>query len=213
MIPHLRHLEAVSAASFYWICYHVLMQKLHCYVDENGADLGSRIFIVSVVVLGADRDELFTVCEQLEQVSKKGKFKWGKAQHSRRVDYLRRIFADPRFKGNLRYSVFQKPTNYDVATIMAIAKAVQWKKPAEGYTALVWVDGLSKTKRHEYGSELRKLGVPTRKVQGVAKDENNSLTRLADTIAGFVRDVLDGDWGEIRQLFDEARRREILIEV
>jgi len=189
------------------------MQKLYCYVDENGADISSKIFIVSVVVLAAGRDQLLTVCEQLEQVSKKGKFKWGKAQHSRRMDYLRRIFADPRFKGNLRYSVFQKPTNYDIATIMAIAKAVQFRKPAEGYTTLVWVDGLSKTKRHEYGSELRKLGVPTSKVQGVAKDENNSLTRLADAIAGFVRDVLDGDRGEIRQLFDEARRREILIEV
>lgn len=190
-----------------------MTKKLYCYVDESGADLGSRIFIVSVVVSGADRDQLLTVCEQLEQLSKKGKFKWGKAQHSRRMDYIRRVFADPRFKGNLRYCVFQKPTNYDLATIMAIAKAVQWKKPADVYTTLVWVDGLSKTKRHEYGSELRKLGVPTQKVQGVTKDENNSLTRLADTIAGFVRDVLDGDRGEIRQLFDEGIRREILIEV
>jgi hypothetical protein len=189
------------------------MQKLYCYVDENGVDSGSRIFIVSVVILATSRDELFTVCEQLEQVSKKGKFKWGKARHDRRLDYLRRVFADPRFKGNLRYSVFRKPTDYDLATIMGIAKAVQWKKPDEGYTTLIWVDGLSKAKRHEYGSELRKLGIPISKVQGVVKDENNSLTRLADAVAGFVRDVLDGDAGEIRQLFDEARRKEILIEV
>jgi hypothetical protein len=96
---------------------------------------------------------------------------------------------------------------------MGIAKAVQWRKPVEDYTTLIWVDGLSKTKQHEYGSELRKLGISTSKVRGVVKDENNSLTRLADAIAGFVRDVLDGDTGEIRQLFDEARQREILIEV
>jgi hypothetical protein len=189
------------------------MQKLYAYVDENGADAGSQFFTVAVVILSANRDQLLLVCEELEQLSKKGKLKWGKAQHVRRMDYLRRIFADPRFKGALRYSVFQKPTNYDLATIMGIAKAIQWRKPIEGYTALIWIDGLSKNKRHEYSSELRKLGVFTKKVQGVAKDENNSLTRLADAIAGFVRDVLDGNQGDIKQLFEEARSKEYLIEI
>lgn len=39
-----------------------------------------------------------------------------------------------------------------MATIMGIAKAIHFKEPKE-YTTLVYVDGLSKNKRQEYGSE------------------------------------------------------------
>ncbi len=189
------------------------MQKFYCYVDENGQDTKGRIFIVAVVVLGSERDELLGACEQLEQDTKKGKFKWGKAEHSRRIEYLHRIFAEGRLKGSLRYSVFHQTTDYDMATIVAIAKAVHSGKPKTPYTTLIYVDGLSKTKRHEYSRELRKLGIPTRKVQGVAKDENNALTRLADAIAGFVRDVLDGAEGDLQDLYAEAKRKGALIEV
>lgn len=76
-----------------------------------------------------------------------------------------------------------------------------------------FVSVLSKTKRQKYGSESRKLGVPTRKVQGVNKDENNALIRLADAIAGFIRDVMEGDRGEICQLHKEASKNGWLIEV
>ncbi len=73
---------------------------------------------------------------------------------------------------------------------MAIAKVVHAVKQPGRFTTLVYVDGLKKTKRLHYGSELRKLGISTRKVQGVTKDENNALVRLADAIAGFVMDAL-----------------------
>ena len=32
------------------------MQKLYCYVDETGQDVGSEVFIVSVLVAEEDRD-------------------------------------------------------------------------------------------------------------------------------------------------------------
>lgn len=54
---------------------------------------------------------------------------------------------------------------------------------------------------------------PSRKVQGVTKDENNSLTRLADAIAGFVRDALDKEGEDMEKLFKEAIKEESLIEV
>lgn len=187
-------------------------QKLYCYVDESGQDTKGDIFIVSIVVTGKERDDLLRVCEDIEEKSGKGKFKWGKAEHNRRMDYMRRIFSSKIFKGKLRYTVYKEQVNYDMATIMGIAKAVHFKEPKE-YTTLVYVDGLSKNKRQEYGSELRKLGVPTRKVQGVTKDENNSLTRLADAIAGFVRDVLDKEGEDMEKLFKEAIKEESLIEV
>jgi len=189
-----------------------LKQKLYCYVDENGQDTKGDIFIVSIVVTGKERDELLDLCEEIEEKSGKGKFKWGKAENKRRLEFIKQIFSNKNFKEKLRYSVYHNQVNYDMATIIGIAKAVHFKEPKE-YSTCVYVDGLSKNKRQEYGSELRKLGIPTRKVQGVNKDENNALIRLADTIAGFVRDIMDGEKGEIKDIFNKAIREGGLIEI
>lgn len=187
-------------------------QKLYCYVDETGQDTKGNIFIVSVVVTGKERDELLDLCEKIEEESSKHKDKWGRAKYIRRINYISRVFSNKLFKGKLRYSIYHEQPSYDLATIIGIAKAVHFKEPEE-YTTLVYVDGLSKNKRQEYGSELRKLGVPTRKVQGVTKDENNALIRLADAVAGFVRDVIDGEKGEIQELFKNATQNGFLIEI
>ncbi len=188
-------------------------QKIYCYVDESGQDTKGDIFIVSIVVTGKERDELLQLCEEIEKKSGKGKFKWGKAENKRRLEYLKYIFSSRHFRGKLRYSVYREQVNYDMATIVGIAKAVHFKEPPEGYSALIYIDGLSKTKRHEYGSELRKLGIHTKKVQGVSKDENNALTRLADAIAGFVRDVLTKKDAGAEKLFNEAVKNDSLVEV
>lgn len=111
-------------------------QKLYCYVDENGQDTKGDVFIVSVVVTGKERDELLTLCEEIEVDSGKGKFKWGKSEHNRRMEYLKRIFSTKSFKGKLRYTVYKEQVNYDMATIMGITKAVHFKEPKE-YTTLV----------------------------------------------------------------------------
>ncbi|MBI2085955.1 DUF3800 domain-containing protein [Candidatus Daviesbacteria bacterium] len=187
-------------------------QKLYCYVDESGQDTKGDVFVVSIVVTDKERDELLNLCEEIEKDSGKGKFKWGKAEHNRRLNYMKRVFSCKVFRGKLRYTVYKEQVNYDMATIMGIAKAIHFKEPHE-YTTLVYVDGLAKSKRQEYGSELRKLGVPTRKVQGVSRDENNSLTRLADAIAGFVRDVLNKEAEDSEKLFKEAIKEESLVEV
>ena len=188
--------------------------KLYAYVDESGQETEGRLFIVSVViVLGSEKDDLFIACEQYEKESRKDKFKWGKAEHRRRMDYLRKIFADKRFKGKLRYSVFRGTKGYDVSTVDGIARAVSWDKTIGEYAAVVYVDGLGKAKRHEYGKGLRMRGIAVHKIMGVTKDENNAMVRLADAVAGFVRDVLDGETGEIRTLYEVAVRSGMLVEV
>lgn len=185
-------------------------QKLYCYVDENGQDTKGDIFIVSVVVTGQERDELLKLCEEIEIKSGKQKDKWGRAKPKRRLDYIKLVFSNKNFKGKLRYSIYRDQINYDMTTIVGIAKAIHYKEP-EQYTSIIYVDGLKKTKRHEYGSELRKLGISTHKVQGVKKDENNALIRLADALAGFVRDVMDGGKEEL-SIFKDAKKNGSLIE-
>ena len=189
------------------------MQKLYCYVDETGQETTGEIFIVSVVVIGKERDELLKLCEELEAISEKRKDKWGAAKHERRMRYLRHILADDRFQGKLRYSLFRHTREYDSSTVEAIAKAVLLDKSAKDYSTLIYVDGLSKTKRRQYAVGLRRFGIHIRKVMGVARDESNAVTRLADSIAGFVGDALNGRFKEIKELYERARREGILIEV
>lgn len=189
------------------------IKKLYCYVDENGQDTKGDIFIVSVVVTEKSRDGLLTLCEQLEQISGKRKDSWGSAKHDRRMRYISHIFADDRFRGLLRYDVFRGTKDYDTSTITAIINSVKWDKPSGKYTTIVYVDGLSKTKRQEYGARLRHMGLPIRRIRGVARDETDALIRLADAIAGFVRDAIDGKSEGIKKLFLEAKRGGMLVEV
>jgi len=189
------------------------VKKLYCYVDENGQDTKGKVFIVSVVVTGSERDELLEVCEEFEVKSRKGRVKWRKSSYKSRVEYMTLLLADKRFKGKLRYEVFKDTKLYDTATIEGIAHAIKWRKPTEQFTTLIYVDGLAKTKRHDYGAMLRHLGIPTHKVQGVAKDENNALIRLADAVAGFMRDMTDGQSGKLKELFTKSQDAGVLIEV
>lgn len=189
------------------------MQKLYCYVDETGQETTGVVFIVSIVVIGEERDDLLKLCEQIENISGKHKDKWGAAKHERRMRYLRHILADDRFNGKLRYSLFRNTREYDTSTVDAIAKAVLWHNLSESYTSLIYVDGLSKTKRHQYAVALRRYGVPIRKIMGVARDESNALTRLADCLAGFVGDAIKGHSKEIKDLYEKAKRQAVIVEV
>jgi hypothetical protein len=186
-------------------------QKLFCYVDETGQDTKGRLFIVAVVVTAEKRDELLALCEQLEADSAKGRSKWSRTQHPKRLAYLRRVLTDRRFHAAIRYAVFRHTTGYDLATIEAVAKALH-QQPTP-YAATVYVDGLPPSKRNPYTQHLRGLGLSIEKVRGVPRDENNALIRLADAVAGFVRDVEESRSAEYQELFTTARQRGLLIEL
>ena len=95
----------------------------------------------------------------------------------------------------------------------AIVQAVLWRKSEQPYSAFVYVDGLSKTKRRAYTQALRAQGVLVHQVRGIPKDENSPLTRLADALAGFVRDALSGEDDEAKQLLERAKRDRDVIEL
>jgi hypothetical protein len=195
------------------------MHKLYCYVDESGQDTAahtspSLVFVVAVVVLDEDRYELEQVCETYERASGKQKTKWGRAGHQQRLRYMRLVFADGRFQECLRFVVYgDVGRRFDEATVKAIARAVLWNKPQQPYFVSIYVDGLSKDKRRDYTSRLRGQGVSIYQVRGVAKDENSPLTRLADALAGFVRDAIGDEDDEAKQLFERAKHDGDVIEV
>jgi hypothetical protein len=53
--------------------------------------------------------------------------------------------------------------------------------------------------------ELRRSGANVEKVRGLAKDENESLIRLADSLCGLVRGSFDGD-PDLQELLDWGMR-------
>jgi len=48
------------------------MQKLYCYVDETGQDTKGRLFLVSVVIPGKERESIKEKLETIEKKSRKG---------------------------------------------------------------------------------------------------------------------------------------------
>lgn len=60
------------------------------------------------------------------------------------------------------------------------------------YEASVYIDGLSKADRSIVHAGLRNHYIHVKRVRGM-RDESNALIRLADAIAGFARDYLEGD--------------------
>jgi len=165
--------------------------KLYCYVDETGQDTNGELFLVALVVTGSERDTLSREALEIERASGKGATKWHKSEIKRKVAYLRRIFASPLFAQSLFFTSYKETKGaYLDLMVLATARAINYKMEDNKYKTTVIVDGLNKTEIHHFTRGLRSLRISVRTVRGV-RDESDPLIRLADAIAGFVRDVIE----------------------
>ena len=112
--------------------------------------------------------------------------------------------------GALRFAVFRDTKDYDALTVETIGRAIG-RVTVPKLKTRVYVDALSKAKRREYAQLLRQKGIQTDEVRGIERDESNALIRLADAIAGFVRDALETEDGEERKLYEQALKKGQLI--
>jgi hypothetical protein len=167
-------------------------QKIYCYVDETGQDTKGDLFLVALVVTGSERDELLREAERIEQKSGKHLMKWRKTRLERKTAYLRAILSSPQFANKLFFTRYTK-TKGAYLDLMALsaARAILQNAPGK-FSATVIVDGLHESEVWHFTHVLRSLRIPVRKVRGM-KDESNSLIRLADALAGFVRDFIEGE--------------------
>lgn len=168
-----------------------MTSKLYCYVDESGQDTRGRLFLVAVVVIGEEREQLRAFCEALEFRSGKGSRKWSKTSTARRIAYAQGIADQRLFMGKLHYAVFEETTDYLTATVEAIAETLA-NATAEDYDATVFIDGLSRSLERAVGLSLRRSGAHVRKVRGL-DEENDALMRLADFVCGLLRGALEGE--------------------
>lgn len=188
-----------------------MTEKLYCYADETGLDTQGELFIVSVVVTGAEREQVIQLCEAIEQATGKGRVKWIKARYDRRLAYIQRILQEPIFQGKLHFAIYRDTKDYLTLTVQTIALSIR-AHARQSYKATVLIDGLPRSQTREVGRQLRRLGIRTRKVRGIRKDENDALTRLADALCGFVRAAIEGQEAMI-ELFEQGKKRGYLEEL
>jgi hypothetical protein len=114
-----------------------------------------------------------------------------KASLEAKTRYLQAIFDDPNFTRIIFYTITRDSQDYQVATLLSIASSVTAASGGRPTKTVVVIDGLKRTEQLTIGTGLRRIGISTAKVRGVA-DEGDALVRLADAIAGLVRDADEG---------------------
>jgi hypothetical protein len=185
-------------------------KQLYCYVDESGHDTRGRLFVVSVVITGSERDRLRDLCERIEQTSLKGVWKWTRVSRERQMAYARQIVAEPELRGKLFYAVYKSAKGYLSLTVNSVALALN-VSGEEDYQVTLVVDGLPRAHVHSVGRQLRGKDIRTRKVRG-ARDESDALIRLADGVCGLVRAAEEGQ-PEMRRLLERGVQAGVLKDV
>lgn len=189
-----------------------MTKKLYCYVDETGQDTQGTLFIVTVVI-PKNKDALLAYLEEVEKDSGKEKFKWGKADPRKRKRYLTAILTQKKYPLMVYYSVYKRSKTYKHATILSIAKAITSIRGHDTIRFIIYVDGLSKKDQMYYGAQLHQLGIASKKVKGVRRDESNALIRLADSICGYLRDGIETNELKTDTLYQNAITHGVLIQM
>jgi Protein of unknown function (DUF3800) len=187
------------------------MQKFYCYLDETGQDTAGGLFVVAAVITGAERESLRDLLRHMEQASGKGYKKWTKATRRQRQAYMERVVQAVVLRGRLFYARFSQTTDYLPCVLHTVARALTTVAAGQQYHATVLIDGLRREERQRVGRGLRQLGVAAKKIRGL-RDESDEFIRLADAVAGFVRDYLERQ-ASVGLLYQEGVRRGVLQEV
>ena len=109
------------------------------------------------------------------------------------------------------YSLYGETTTYQELTVLTVAAAIHTAKRQTKYKASIFIDGLQKAEVTVVSAKLRKIGVSTEKVRGV-RDESHALIRLADVIAGFIREYEEGN-EYARRLYELGIKNKVLSKV
>jgi hypothetical protein len=179
------------------------MRRLFCYVDETGQDTRGELFVVAVVIAEEDVEIVRRACERIELESGK-RAKWIKTKYARRLEYIRRVLAEPVFRGRLFAALYKGRRDYLRLTLEAVAQSLA-VAGGEEYEATIRIDGLPRTQERLATLELRRMGVAGGRVKGVRKDENDTLIRLADALCGLCRAAREGQ-PEMQVLWQRAAR-------
>ena len=187
------------------------MQKLYCYVDETGQDTKGELFLVAVVLKhAADIAKFRQILEDIEDKSGKHKRKWTKTPNFIKLKYLRMILEQNKLRNSIFYSVYHQTKEYTSLVSLTIAKSVLSQK-LDDYSATIIIDGLNDSEVDQTRRELKNLNIHYSKIRGM-RDEQDALLRLADCMAGFIRDYAEKEAYTV-SLFEEFSHAKIVREI
>lgn len=169
-----------------------MTKKLYCYVDETGQDTKGKFFLVALVL--KDNESLLDLEKKLigiENRSGKKLLKWKEINKKVKEVYLRELLQVKELKDSIFYSIYEETKEYFKLTSLTIAESVL-SKEIEDYTVTIIIDGLNDKEMEIVRSELKKLRIRYRKIRGM-KDEQSVFLRLSDAMAGFLREVYEGE--------------------
>ena len=175
------------------------------YIDESGQDTSGVFFVVSMLILGTERDEVLKLLEAIESKSKKGNLKWRKADYRHRQSYIHMIIGLPQMVDKIFFENFPGRKDYLALTAQAAGDALRHVRPIR---VVVYVDGLRKTQIPKFQRYLKPSvrGIKT-EVRGVRKEENNAFIRLVDAMCGLIRDAHYGhEWSQKTLRLLKAKR-------
>jgi hypothetical protein len=169
-------------------------RKLYCYVDETGQDTMGNFFIVAIVVADSRRDDLQRWLESVERDSGK-KTKWMKTSDKTRHAYIEALIHDEPPAQIYAKTYHDTAGSFDELEVLTTAQAInlyrEENQVGDNYKVTVAIDGASKTLARRVGHSFRLLGIKVRNVHG-ERDEASPIIRLADAIAGLVREAQEG---------------------
>jgi hypothetical protein len=100
--------------------------------------------------------------------------KWIKTGYSQRLAYIQQVLSEPIFQRKLNFAVYRNTRDYSTLTTQAIAQALSATSETD-YKATILIDGLPRAQERLVGHQLHRLGIHTKKVRGVKKDENDAF--------------------------------------
>ena len=187
-------------------------QKLYCYVDETGQDTAGMFFLVAIIITNiTKKDKLEKILEKIEERTGKKKKKWTKMEFEERKKYMRAIVNLKELNSSIYYSLYRETKTYTQLTALTVAKAIFTKTKDINYSVVVIVDGLTKKDTEKIRKELKKLNVKYNNIRGM-KDEQSAFLRLADYIAGLLRDNIEKQ-SYATKLLSLLEKKKIIFEV
>ena len=166
------------------------MVKLHLFADETGQDTQGLFFLVALVVVASD--ELETIRDRvctLESASGKT-HRWAKSTPKRREAYLAGLPDLLKDLPDIRWRSFGPGNTYIAWLGRAVAETACGLRPYDALTVIL--DGANWEEEEEVKRALRAAGVRWKKCVG-KRDEAEPVLRLADSLAGFLRDKIEDE--------------------
>lgn len=187
---------------------HIITQrrKVYLYADDTGQDTTGRLFIVGVVLVGAEEhDNLEGNFVKVEDRIRHLCRKWHRTAPNQKQALVAELPALVTESVHFTWSEWDSGTEYLLRAGEAVADAAGICCP--GVQVTLTYDGLKPAERPVFAAALRRHQVRFRRIRLAARDEAYPLLRLADAVTGFLRDMREGApyavdlWRDLKGLF------------